>query len=81
MMFLKALIRQQFLKRIFSCIADIKMKLPPNNNQTLSRPPTTSEYLEALQIIRAYLENLGCNGKEMDALLILEGKFYLNLLF
>ena len=57
------------------------MKFPPNNNQTLSRPPTTSEYLEALQIIRAYLENLGCNGKEMDALLILEGKFYLDLLF
>ena len=38
------------------------------------QPPTTSEYIEALQVIRAYLEYLGCSQREMDALHILESK-------
>ena len=38
------------------------------------RPPSTTEYLNALHVIRAYLEFLGCSEREMDALLILESK-------
>ena len=41
------------------------------------RPPSTTEYLNALQVIRAYLEFLGCSEREMDALLILESKLFL----
>ena len=36
------------------------------------RPPSTSEYLEALSIIRVYLEFLGCSEKELEALQVLE---------
>ena len=42
--------------------------------KTRVQPPTTSEYIEALQVIRAYLEYLGCSHREMDALHILESK-------
>ena len=40
----------------------------------IEKPPSTSDYIEALQIIRAYLQNLGCSQREMDALHILESK-------
>ena len=36
------------------------------------KPPSTSEYLEALSIIRAYLDFLGCSEKELEALQVLE---------
>ena len=36
------------------------------------KPPSTSEYLEALCIIRAYLDFLGCSEKELEALQVLE---------
>ena len=42
----------------------------------IEKPPSTSDYIEALQIIRAYLQNLGCSQREMDALLILESKLF-----
>ena len=42
--------------------------------KTRVQTPTTSEYIEALQVIRAYLEYLGCSHREMDALHILESK-------
>ena len=45
--------------------------------EMMVRPPSTTEYLNALQIIRAYLEFLGCSEREMDALLILESKLFL----
>ena len=40
----------------------------------MGRPPTTSEYLRALGVVRAYLEHLGCSEKELGALKVLEGK-------
>ena len=42
--------------------------------EMMVRPPSTTDYLNALEIIRAYLEFLGCSQREMDALLILESK-------
>ena len=47
------------------------MKLSSN---LIEKPPSSSDYIEALQVIRAYLHNLGCSQREMDALLILESK-------
>ena len=39
---------------------------------------TTSDYLEALRIIRSFLE-CGCNEMEITALAILEGKSFIYL--
>lgn len=39
------------------------------------KPPSTSEYLEALSIIRVYLEFLGCSEKELEALQVLESMY------
>ena len=41
----------------------------------MSQQITTSDYLEALKIIRSFLE-CGCNEMEITALAILEGKSF-----
>jgi hypothetical protein len=41
---------------------------------------TTSDYLEALRIIRSFLE-CGCNEMEITALAILEGKSFNFMIF
>ena len=45
-----------------------------DSSEFFKKPPSTSDYFEALQVIRAYLGYLGCNQREMDALQILESK-------
>ena len=69
MMFAISLILKIFNVIIF-CYFQSKMTF--ESRRKSGKPPSTSEYLEALSIIRAYLDFLGCSEKELEALQVLE---------
>ena len=69
LMFAISLILKIFNVIIF-CYFQSKMTF--ESRRKSGKPPSTSEYLEALSIIRAYLEFLGCSEKELEALQVLE---------